>query len=115
MATKHAPEPHFHWSPQPAARALIDELLVGFLEHIPGAATLAQRMRNETGTRFVDWVDYVQVRRSADLRSKLKAAGFARKPVPGAQPANLRPAVRTRWPSEPSIASVKEASSQGPS
>lgn len=85
MATKTASaESHFHWSPQPAARALLDELLSGFLDRIPGAATLAQRMRNETGTRFIDWVDYVQVRRSTELRAKLKAAGFARKPVPGA-------------------------------
>ena len=36
-------------------------------------------------------------------------------PVDGAQPAKASAAERTRWPSEPSMASEKDASSHGPS
>lgn len=88
MSAKHET---FQWSPQPQARALLEDLLAGFLDRVPGAATLAQRMRTETGTRFVDWVDYIQVRRSAEVRARLRAAGFVRTPVPGAPDCFVHP------------------------
>ena len=44
-----------------------------------------------------------------------KVASSSSTPVDGAQLAKPSAAVRTRWPSEPSMASVNETSSQGPS
>jgi hypothetical protein len=73
----------FHWEPQPRAQALVNELVADFLGRCPGAATLAQRMTRETGTRFNDWIDYIQAPRTADLKARLLEVGFTRRPVPG--------------------------------
>lgn len=51
----------WHWEPQPEAQRLIDDLLGTFLGRNSFAATLAQRMTEETGTRFKDWVDSIFV------------------------------------------------------
>lgn len=78
------PPLEFHWEPQPEAQQLVDELLAGFLARCPDAAALADRMRAETGTRFKDWVDFIDVPGDAALRGRLLAAGFSHEPMPGA-------------------------------
>ena len=73
------------WEPQPAAQALVDELLRKILEGCPGAARLARRMTDETATRFKDWIDFIQMPDDAGLRARLKEVGFSAEPVEGAE------------------------------
>ncbi|MFN0011320.1 MAG: hypothetical protein ACKVS8_06715 [Phycisphaerales bacterium] len=70
------------WQPQPKAWKLVNELVDTFLKNNAPAAALAARMKNETGTRFVDWIDHIAVADEAALRPRLLDAGFEHKPVP---------------------------------
>lgn len=74
----------FQFEPQPAAQRIIDGFVADFLARCPQAAALAQRMRDETGTRFKDWVDYIEVPRTAEMRARLLEVGFSHRPQPGA-------------------------------
>ena len=51
----------YTWERQPEAERLVRELTEEFLRKCPEAARLAERMKDETGTRFGDWVDYIEV------------------------------------------------------
>ena len=82
--SKPSPFEQFHWEPQPAAQALVKELLADFLSRVPQAAELSERMLHETGTRFIDWVDYIEAPRTAQLRGQLLDVGFVHHPDPGA-------------------------------
>ena len=73
-----------HWLPQPAAEELVLDLVQHFLEQNPWANRLAQRMRAETGTRFLDWIDHLSCPASANLERRLAAAGFVSRPQPRA-------------------------------
>ena len=86
MTTLTAPSTikHYHWEPQPRAAALISDLLKDFLQRCPGAAELSRRMKHDTGTRFLDWIDHIQAPRTPELRTRLLDVGFTRKPMPGA-------------------------------
>ncbi len=64
----------YRWEPQPAADRFARQQVDEFLRRNPFAADLARRMRDETGTRFFDWVESVRV--SASLRGDVLAAGF---------------------------------------
>lgn len=81
---KSDPIQQFHWEPQPAAQALVKRLVDEFLSRVPRAAELAQRMLHETGTRFIDWVDFIEAPRTAELRASLLDVGFTHQPDPGA-------------------------------
>jgi hypothetical protein len=74
----------FQWQPQPRAQALVNELVAPFLQACPGAAELARRMDQDTGTRFGDWVDTIQCPRTPALRARLLEVGFDRRATPGA-------------------------------
>lgn len=74
----------FHFEPQPAAQALVDDLVADFLERCEGGARLADRMRRETATRFKDWIDHLVVPRSEQVLQRLRDTGFERTPTPGA-------------------------------
>ncbi len=78
------PIEQFQWEPQPRAQALITELIEDFLTRCPAANELADRMRDETATRFPDWVDAIEAPRSAELADRLLETGFELRPVPGA-------------------------------
>jgi hypothetical protein len=67
----------FYWNPQPAAAALVRELVDDVLRRCPEAESLEARMREQTGTRFIDWVDALVVPGSPQLGDRLRAAGFA--------------------------------------
>jgi len=71
-------QPSFDWKPQPEAQKLVDELLADFLDRLPPAARLAERMKAETGTRFKDWVRSIHVPDDADLERRLVEVGFRR-------------------------------------
>lgn len=75
----------FRWEPQPEAQRLVDELLTRFLAQCPGAARFAERMRDETGTRFKDWVDFMETPGGDEIRARLEAVGFTPDPRPGAE------------------------------
>lgn len=66
----------FVWEPQPAAMAVVRGLVDELLERSEGAKTLATRMTNETGTRFIDWVDSIVVPASRSIEGTLRDVGF---------------------------------------
>lgn len=66
----------YRWSPQPAGAALVDDLLRDFLSRMPWLSRLAQRMRDETGTRLVDWVDHFILPSAHGFDDRLNRSGF---------------------------------------
>lgn len=68
----------FQWSPQPEAFSFVRSLVADFLSECPEAAALSDRMRNETGTRFIDWIDHVRLNRRDPRAARLERAGFHR-------------------------------------
>lgn len=100
MATKASPYPvehiedvrtelrRYNWQPQPEAQRILDDLLAEFLNRNAWAKNLARRMKDDSGTRFKDWVDHYSIAASdplfVDLRDRLLAAGFTHTPQPGA-------------------------------
>jgi hypothetical protein len=69
----------FTWHRQPEAERLVRELVEEFLRTSPEAKTLAERMKAETGTRFVDWVDYIELPDRPEHRFRVVAAGYVEK------------------------------------
>src|SRR5262249_34233740 len=51
---------------------LVRGLVYDFLGHNPCAANFAERLRHETGTRFVDWIDSIIVPNSSDLLKEMQ-------------------------------------------
>ncbi len=74
----------FHWEPQPEAWALVKDMVEGFLARCEQAAELADRMKHETGTRFIDWVESIEAPISEHLRERLERAGFVESKAEGA-------------------------------
>jgi hypothetical protein len=66
----------FCWETQPAAFSLIQSLAEDLLASCPGAAKLAGRMREETGTRFIDWIDHIRLNRRDPRVSQLPMVGY---------------------------------------
>jgi hypothetical protein len=66
----------FHWTPQPAAEELVRDILEEYLAGNKAAAKLRDRMRDETGTRFLDWIDEISIGRGQIDLARLEAAGF---------------------------------------
>ncbi len=74
----------FNWQPQPAAQAVLDSIILDFLAACPQAAVLAKRMKEETGTRFKDWIDFIQLPKSSGLEAKMREVGYSLDPQAGA-------------------------------
>ncbi|HEX8521420.1 MAG TPA: hypothetical protein VF669_04130 [Tepidisphaeraceae bacterium] len=66
----------FQWDRQPDAFRYVNELVDAFIAECPAAAKLAQRMRDETGTRFYDWVGHIQLNRRDPRLRDLNAVGY---------------------------------------
>jgi len=66
----------FTWERQPEAEKLVRELVSDFLQRCPEAKLLSERMTSETGTRFVDWVDYIVLPERMHSSERLSAAGY---------------------------------------
>ncbi len=66
----------FRWAPQPAAFSFIRRLVDAFLQACPDAAVFADRMRSETGTRFIDWIDHIRLNRRNPEAAQLKGVGY---------------------------------------
>lgn len=67
----------YHWSPQPAAAGFVAELLSQLLQASPWLSDLAQRMREQTGTRLLDWVCAIGMPAEDELEHRLRASGFS--------------------------------------
>jgi len=66
----------FRWQPQPDVSKWLNGLLFEFCNANPDIAWLADRMRADTGTRLVDWVDFVGLMPSGRERERLSELGF---------------------------------------
>lgn len=74
----------FQWTVQPIAEQMVREVLDDAAGRSPFLAALARRMRDETGTRLLDWVDHLVVPDAGGLREQLRNAGFIGRYVAGA-------------------------------
>ena len=74
-----AKEQRFDWPVCYEAENLVMCQIEGFLARNTFAARLSQRMRLETGTLLIDWVDYLAL--SADAEPALRIAGFTDDPL----------------------------------
>ena len=70
------PLTEFHWAPQPEAEAFLRGHVEAFLAALPAAAEMARRMRDETGTRFHDWIDTLILPSTPELRKQLASVGY---------------------------------------
>lgn len=68
----------FQWHPQPQAAALVAELTADLCETLPAAAQLSAQLRDQTGTRLIDWLDHIAPPVAGDLDERLVAGGFER-------------------------------------
>src|SRR5260221_8592833 len=66
----------FAWQRQPEAETLVKEWVTDFLEKCPDVKRLADRMRKETGTRFVDWIDHIGRQNTDGWADRLLHAGY---------------------------------------
>ncbi len=73
MTSLQTPE-NFNWPLAYEAEALLSRHINAFLGKNPVAARLAQRMHDETGTEFFEWVDHFVV--STGHEVAFRAAGF---------------------------------------
>jgi hypothetical protein len=86
----------FAWERQPAAAKLVGELVEDFLRRCPEAATLAERMKAETGTRLMDWIDHIAVQRTERLVDSISKAGFVEADGRHVHPHGVFPVIRVR-------------------
>lgn len=73
----------FQWTPQPEAERFVGALIDQFLSLCPTAAHLADRMKSEAGTRFLDWIDSIWLPDTAEYEAFLNENGFAHSCVDG--------------------------------
>jgi hypothetical protein len=66
----------FQWRVQPEAEQLVHTLLGTFLEASPTLSAFARRLRDETGTRLIDWVDSMHFPAESELEERLQRCGF---------------------------------------
>ena len=72
----------FDWGLHPDAADFEDALVRGFLARHPLARTLAEKIRDETATRFSDWIDHARLPESACSAKDLLALGFEASAAP---------------------------------
>jgi len=90
----------FQWTPQPRAQALVDRLIADFQTHNAAGPLLAKLMKEETGTRFADWVDSIVLpRRIGAILDELESVGFEQqgeddvRPIVLAHPGGMFPRI----------------------
>ena len=71
----------FDWRCWPEAEAFVLDAIAQALAGNAFASALAGRMAAETGMRFPDWVDHLELADSPGLKSELEALGFVRRPA----------------------------------
>ena len=70
----------FRWKVQPEAAALVGSRLQSYLAHCSTARMLGDRLRDETGTRLIDWIDYFALAGTRALERQLADSGFRPEP-----------------------------------
>jgi hypothetical protein len=70
------PLQEFQWAPQPEAEKLVRGLVEDFLGRNAFARELARRMKEESGTRFYDWVEAIILPETADITQRMQAVGY---------------------------------------
>ena len=78
LVPAEAVEKRFDWPVCYQAETLLVDRCAEFLERNGFAHELARRMREETGTLFFDWVDYMSF--PAEAEATLRTAGFTEDP-----------------------------------
>src|SRR5438067_2533939 len=71
----------FDWKRFPEAESFLDDQVRAALAGNAFAARLARRMKEETSTRFVAWVDHLVLTHRPGLERELAALGFVREPA----------------------------------
>ena len=66
----------FHWEPQPKAAAFVRRVVDDFLQKLPEAAAFAERLYRETGNRFVDLVEGIELGDDDAMIAGAEAAGW---------------------------------------
>lgn len=66
----------FDWQPQPQAAQFVRGVLARCIQSNPHIAKLADRLRDETGTRLVDWIDSIALVDGEAIRRDLVTAGY---------------------------------------
>jgi hypothetical protein len=82
MTNETTVSPQFDWQLWPETQAQHDAWVASALEGSAFAARLAERMRDETSTRFADWIDHFVVADRPGLVSRLERLGYVRQPAP---------------------------------
>jgi len=65
----------FQWKPCPEGQQIVDRLIDSHLANCAESAALAKSMKEQTGTRFLDWLDHLATD-DIGLIPELEAAGF---------------------------------------
>jgi hypothetical protein len=66
----------FSWKPQPETAAFVEKLINEFLAGVPLLRRLAERMKTETGTRLVDWIDHLAIPEPSVTVAELETVGY---------------------------------------
>ena len=66
----------FQWPRQPEAAALVETWINQATRRSPRIERLALRMRDETGTRLLDWLDHLSLPQTNDLERQIADVGF---------------------------------------
>lgn len=66
----------FQWDRQPQAEQLIREHMDSFLAKNSFARELAIRMKEDTGTRFYDWIDTIVLAGTPELTKRMQGVGY---------------------------------------
>ncbi len=74
-----AADPAFEWQRWPEAEAFVLDAVGQAVAGNAFAAQLAGRMSAETGTRFADWVDHLELAETPGLARELASLGFVRR------------------------------------
>ena len=72
----------FKWEPQPKAAALVASIVNDFQNRCSDAKQLSYRMLTETGTRFNDWIDHIQIPAAKSIRDRLLEVGYTPESLP---------------------------------
>jgi hypothetical protein len=79
MTLLNSPDGFLQWNPQPGAFRFIRALASDFLAACTEASAFAIRLRKETGTRFIDWIDHFRLNRRDPRIDLLADAGYREK------------------------------------
>ncbi len=95
-----SPSP-YSWQPQPSGLALVERWLERFFTASPAAARFRDQLQRDTGTRFLDWLDTIELPAQSDRRA-LEGAGFVARDPHADQPERLwaHPQAQLPWIAE---------------